>query len=82
MAFTDLPLGLPDGSVRAALALVLTVTTAYLWATAQVVPDPLLVTTTAVVTYYFASRNANVDVVNAVRSEEEIDAPYIPANNG
>jgi hypothetical protein len=68
------PLNLPHGSVRALLAVVLTGTCAFLWATGQPVPAELLVTASGVIGFYFASRQGEV-------APEALPAIYIPGDN-
>lgn len=65
------PLGLPNGSVRAMLALVLLGTCSFLWATSQVVPPELQNMTGIVMVFYFLTR----DKVPA--PEPELPEPYV-----
>lgn len=65
------PLSLPRGSVRAVLALMLTGVCSFLWATGQPVPAELLVTTSGVVAYYFATRDGELP------AEQELPEPFV-----
>lgn len=76
---TNLPLGLPDGSVRSILALSLTAATIYLWVTGSPVPAELLAVNSLVVGNYFGSRSTEA---NLQREPEDLDAPYIPGDEG
>lgn len=75
----NLPLGLPEGSVRSILALALTAATIYLWVTAMVVPVELLAITGLVVGNYFGSRST---AAASAPEPEKVDAPYIPGTEG
>lgn len=77
---SNLPLGLPDGSVRSILALVLTGVTSYLWVTAQAVPPELLTITSGTIAYYFASRGQGVTNVSAPDANVSLSKPYIPGD--
>jgi hypothetical protein len=72
------PLNLPDGSVRAILALAFTGVTIYLWGTGSIVPPELLGITGLVVGNYFGSRGSTP----AAEAPEVVDAPYIPGDEG
>ena len=73
------PLNLPDGSVRAILALAFTGVTIFLWGTGETVPPELLGITGLVVGNYFGARG----ILNSSSSEpEEVGAPFIPEGNG
>ena len=77
---TDLPLGLPDGSVRSILALALTTCTIYLWVTGAPVPAELLAVNSLVVGNYFGFRGGAQTSTQNV-SAETVEAPYIPGSN-
>lgn len=77
----NLPLGLPDGSVRSLIALFFSGVTGWLWATSQAVPTELLVLTTGFVSYYLGTRGAGVTNVSAPDANVTIEKPYIPAEN-
>lgn len=62
----NLPLGLPEGSVRALLAILLTLTCCWLWLTGQTVPNELLAFAGVVVAYYFKTR---ADEITAARAD-------------
>lgn len=86
---TNLPLGLPDGSVRSILALSLTAATIYLWVTGAQVPSELLAVNSLVVGNYFGSRSTEADPQPNAEPlpapyipGEVVDAPYIPDGNG
>lgn len=51
------PLGLPQGSVRAALAVGLTATICVMFILGSVIPDALMILVTAADAYYFAARS-------------------------
>lgn len=53
------PLGLPEGSVRAILAVGALATAAYMWVSGQAMPEEQKTLVTVAVTYYFASRGAS-----------------------
>ena len=70
------PLGLPEGSVRALIALAATAAVIYLFVTGQVVPDQLMTVTTLVIGYYFGAR-----VDGGIQSNPQpapLAPPYIP----
>jgi hypothetical protein len=50
------PLGMPEGSVRAMLAVGAFASAAFLWVTGESVTDEHLTIVTVAVTYYFAAR--------------------------
>lgn len=68
------PLGLPNASVRAIIALVFTATTAFLFATGQAVPTELLVVNSLVDGFYFGTRTATPPAPII----EPLDAPFVP----
>jgi hypothetical protein len=68
------PLSLPHGSIRAVLAVALTGTCCFLWATGQALPGELLALASGVVGFYFASRQGEV-------APEALPAIYIPGDN-
>lgn len=67
---TDLPLGLPRGSIRAIITLAIVGAAAVRWATGEVVGEQLALAVGVVLTYYFNSRQ-KADVVEA-------DIPPLP----
>jgi hypothetical protein len=73
------PLNLPDGSVRAILALAFTGVTIFLWGTGATVPEALLGITGLVVGNYFGSRGL---APASPPAPEIVEAPYIPEGNG
>ena len=68
----EFPLGLPEGSVRALIAIVLVGTCAFLWGTSQVVPAELLTLTGIAMTFYFMSRREQ-----AVPAQPELPEPFL-----
>lgn len=76
----NFPLGLPEGSIRGLIAIWFAGVTGFLWATGGAVPEPLLVTTTGVIAYYFAARTAAQGTTNITASDANIDLakPFIP----
>lgn len=77
----NLPLGLPDGSVRSLIALLFSGVTGYLWATGGIVPTELLVLTTGFVSYYLGSRGSGVTNISAPDANVTLEKPYIPAEH-
>lgn len=65
------PLGLPEGSVRALLAVGALATAAYMWVTGQPMPEEQKTLVTVAVTYYFAARSSGPD---APLSDVDLDA--------
>jgi hypothetical protein len=77
---SDQPLGLPQGSVRAILALLVIIFSGIYFVLYNVFPDQLLVLDTMVLTWYFVSRG-NADVIQATvvaqAQQEALPEPYI-----
>lgn len=71
------PLALPNGSVRAIIALVFTGVCGFLWATNGQVPPDLLAITTLIIGNYFGQRG--VAPVSDV--PEEVSRPYVPGKD-
>lgn len=65
------PLGLPRGSVRALIAVILVGVTAYLFGIQAPVPTELLILDGVAMTHYFSERNAE-----AAR-DAELPEPYL-----
>lgn len=76
------PLGLPEGSVRAILAVGALASAAYLWVTGQTVTPEHLAIVAGTLAYYFGGRTAaapaipppaNLDAVDLLRRERNAD---------
>jgi len=74
------PLNLPDGSVRAILAMAFTGVTIYLWGTGTSVPPELLGITGLVVGNYFGSRGP-LPTNSQPYVDDEVSAPFIPGDD-
>ena len=71
------PLGLPDGSVRAIIALMFTATLCAMFVTQQEINDVLLGISSVIVGAYFGTRGV-VSAVTAASAEEPLAKPYVP----
>lgn len=74
------PLGLPEGSVRAILAVGALATAAYMWVSGEPMPEEQKTLVTVAVTYYFAARGASeaepdvdidIDKLDLLRQQRE-----------
>lgn len=71
---TKEPLFLPRGSIRALLALIVTGTSMFLFATQTAIPGELLTLNGVVLTYYFVQRN---NEANDSPQEDELPEPAL-----
>ena len=76
------PLGLPEGSVRAVIALAFVGVTAFLFGTTGNVPEALLGFTGLVVGHYFGTRASAGADGSPLYEDPEIDPPYVEPTQG
>lgn len=72
------PLGLPRGSVRAILALMITGAVLALTVIRGAIPTDLVPLASVVVTYYFVTRD---NAGPAKAEEEELPEPFVPGDD-
>jgi hypothetical protein len=75
------PLGLPRGSIRAILALLVTAGTLGYFLIHTTFPAEMIAVQSVVLTYYFLSRDREDGDNPAVWIEPEPAAPYIPGDD-
>jgi len=69
---------LPKFSMQGALAAMFTITSCYLWATHQVVPQDLLLINGIVVSFFFGNKAGSQAAVNAINAAAVAPAPLAP----
>lgn len=67
------PLGLPEGSVRAILAVGALASAAYMWVSGNAMPEEQKTLVTVAVTYYFAARGASEAAPDVDVDIEKVD---------
>lgn len=74
------PLGMPRGSVRGIVALMLVTTTCALFLLGRAVPGELMTLVGVAMTYYFIQRREETAAEDEAEAEEIPEAPYVPGD--
>lgn len=77
----DEPLGLPRGSVRGAVTIMLTVTACAIFVLGHDVPGELMTLIGVAMTFYFTERREQVRRADEAEAEAVPESPYLPGDD-